>query len=112
VDRRLGFRRKKWHVLFGFFLSFLFLSIFFQKKKKKKKPGVYGTQGVGTTSTKPGSRSGAVVAEINENLWLFGGLGLGNISSSSVLNDLWAYNMSTGIWTWVHGSANIASPGT
>ncbi len=40
------------------------------------KVGIYGTKGIAGTSNKPGSREGAVSwIDLNNNLWLFGGLG-------------------------------------
>jgi len=41
--------------------------------------GIYGTKGVGTASTVPGSRhSGVQAIDLNGDFWLFGGLGYSN----------------------------------
>jgi hypothetical protein len=75
--------------------------------------GVYGTQGVASTSNIPGARGSAVSwIDRGSNLWLFGG-GLPGPS----LNDLWEFSPSTKNWTWVSGSntdfamGNYFSPG-
>jgi chitodextrinase len=75
--------------------------------------GVYGTQGVGSTSNIPSAReviSGTTWADKQGNLWLFGG-----VSPSSSLpggnNDLWKYNISSGQWTWVSGSNGSGGTG-
>jgi hypothetical protein len=65
--------------------------------------GVYGTQGGGAGTNKPGARHHASGwADPNGNLWMFGGYGYA-FASSGMLNDLWKYNISTNQWTWVKG---------
>jgi len=67
------------------------------------KPGVYGTKGVADAANKPGSRYvSSSWSDGSGNLWLFGGYGYAQ-SGSSNLNDLWKYNLSTNMWTWVSG---------
>ncbi|MGA8673510.1 MAG: kelch repeat-containing protein, partial [Terracidiphilus sp.] len=62
--------------------------------------GVYGTQGAAVASNVPGARSGGVGwVDGNSNLWLFGGTDL-----VDKWNDLWQYDVTTGLWTWVAGS--------
>ncbi len=64
--------------------------------------GVYGTMGVPAAGNVPGARSGSVSwIDANGNLWLFGG---------GEFNDLWEFNPSSKMWTWVSGSntANAA----
>ena len=68
--------------------------------------GVYGTQGVASAANVPGARVNAVSwTDSSGNLWLFGGAGpdVGGAAGGN-LNDLWKYNLSTGLWTWVSGS--------
>jgi hypothetical protein len=67
-------------------------------------PVNYGTKGVGNTSTLPGDRveTSAAWADSSGNLWFFGG----DYGSGSY-NDMWEYNVSTGIWTWMSGT-NVA----
>jgi hypothetical protein len=79
--------------------------------------GIYGTLGTGTGSTAPGGREEAVLwADTAGNIWLFGGFGLdsagtgsgGPPPSGAILNDLWEFNITTKMWTWVSG-ANLAN---
>jgi N-acetylneuraminic acid mutarotase len=74
--------------------------------------GVYGTQGTAAPGNAPGGRyyqSGWMDA--SGNFWIFGGLGLA-ASTAGGLNDLWKYNPTTGLWTWVSGSNSANSPGS
>ncbi|MEO7309087.1 MAG: kelch repeat-containing protein [Chitinophagaceae bacterium] len=67
--------------------------------------GVYGAKGVAGVTNKPGGRSrSASWKDGAGNLWLFGGDGRGAINSGN-LNDLWKYNPSTNIWTWMKGDS-------
>jgi len=73
---------------------------------------VYGTQGVAAASNVPGARSGAASwADKSGNLWLFGGAASGTAGSTGFLNDLWKFNISSGLWTWVSGSETLNAPG-
>ncbi len=63
--------------------------------------GVYGTQGTPDQANIPGARETAVVwTEKNGNLWLYGGLMYGGAAYS----DLWEYDPTTNMWTWMSGS--------
>jgi len=65
--------------------------------------GVYGTQGVATSTNFPGARVGASTwTDSLGNLWLFGGFGVDSNGTLGDLNDLWKFN--AGQWTWVKGS--------
>lgn len=67
--------------------------------------GVYGTQGVSASGNKPGVRErSATWKDNNGNLWMFGGIGLGESGSIGQLNDLWKYDITTNNWTWMKGS--------
>ena len=64
--------------------------------------------GVYTSATasnrKPGARYQATSwVDASGIAWLFGGSGLTTSSSTGDLNDLWNYNATTNIWTWVKG---------
>ena len=62
--------------------------------------GTYGSKGIGTTSTTPGSRNSACYwKSIDGNLWLFGG---SSFSNSGIWNDLWMFNKTH--WTWISGN--------
>lgn len=69
-------------------------------------PGVYGPQGVSSSSFVPPNRSGAVGwADASGNLWLFGGLQMfGSGTSSAKLNDLWKFNIENRTWAWMKGT--------
>lgn len=61
--------------------------------------GVYGTQGVGSTSNVPGAREGSVYwTDSSGNFWLYGG---------ADFSDLWSYAPATGQWTWVSGTSTL-----
>jgi len=67
--------------------------------------GVYGTQGVASTSNVPGARIRAISWTDNSgNFWLFGGLGNDSTGTDGALNDLWEFSPATEEWTWVSGS--------
>jgi N-acetylneuraminic acid mutarotase len=68
--------------------------------------GLYGTQGQPAPGNQPGGReSHAMWADLNGNLWIFGGFGFdANSNFPNQLNDLWKYSTSTSQWTWVKGS--------
>lgn len=55
--------------------------------------GVYGTQGTAATANAPGARADAAAwIDSSDNLWLFGGLGYGNVGTGTgKLNDRWRY---------------------
>ncbi len=72
---------------------------------------VWGTQGVAAATNLPASRyeSAAAWTDNNGNLWMFGGLTYN--PSFGNLNDLWKYDPSTNMWTWMQGSNTVNSPG-
>jgi hypothetical protein len=70
--------------------------------------GVYGTQGVASSSNVPGARDSAVAwVDKKGNFWLFGGE-TSATQGRSDFNDLWQY--SGGVWTWVAGSDQLNQP--
>lgn len=73
--------------------------------------GVYVTKGVANLG-RPGARYGAVaVTAPDGTFYLFGGYGCGEGNSWSELNDLWSFNPTTGLWTWLSGSRYAAQAG-
>jgi hypothetical protein len=67
--------------------------------------GVYGTQGVFSSTTVPGSRFGHVLwIDGTNKLWLFGGEYL-NLVGLYGLNDTWCFDITTGQWAWMKGSS-------
>jgi len=68
------------------------------------KKGVYGVQGIAALTNTPGSRySSAYWKDANGNFWLYGGNGYSSLGPGE-LSDLWKYNATTNMWTWVQGS--------
>lgn len=75
--------------------------------------GVYGKQGTAGAGNAPGARSFAVTwVDGAGNFWVFGGDGYDSNGVLGALNDLWAYNPSTQLWSWVSGSNTISGPGS
>ena len=75
--------------------------------------GVYGVQGVAAASNVPGARINAVSwTDTSGNLWLFGGevyqpasyQPWEELEPAVPLNDLWKFNTSARLWTWIGGS--------
>lgn len=68
-------------------------------------PPDYGVKGVPSASNKPGYRQESNTAWVDNlgNLWFFSG---GNCT-----NDVWKYDVPTGIWTWMSGSNVDYDPG-
>jgi len=74
--------------------------------------GVYGTQLLAAAGNFPGSRFYAVSwTDPSGNFWLFGGEGNDSTDSVGGLNDLWRYNPTTGLWTWMSGSNTLGGVG-
>jgi N-acetylneuraminic acid mutarotase len=80
--------------------------------------GMYGSRDIGSTDTLPPSRFGAAAwVDGAGNFWLFGGSGpdllpgMSVPSGDGVFNDLWQYNLQTGLWTWVSGMSGAVADG-
>lgn len=75
-------------------------------------PAVYGTQGVAAPGNQP---SGRVVyaswKDLSGDLWLFGGNDSSFFTGGGCRNDLWRYNIASGLWTWMSGSNLLNQPG-
>lgn len=73
--------------------------------------GVYGTLGDTSISNVPGARRNAFTwTDSSGNLWLFGGYGKDSSGDAGELNDLWVYNPTTYLWTWMGGSKTANAP--
>lgn len=67
-------------------------------------PGVYGTEGVASTSNLPGPREfDTAVTDSSGDVWIFGGYNYDSTISGD-MNDLWMYNPATKAWTWEAGA--------
>lgn len=68
--------------------------------------GIYGTQGVASTTTTPGSRFDASSWSdgAGNNFFVYGGSGYGsNNIGMDFLDDLWKYDVAGNQWTWLRG---------
>lgn len=68
-------------------------------------PGTYGELGVPDPSNEIGARryTEAMVAK-DGGIWIFGGQGIDDEGQLGYLNDLWKYDPTTNIWTWMGGN--------
>ncbi len=64
-------------------------------------PVVYGTQGVAAPANHPESATFGHPSwgDLSGNLWIYGPNGL---------NDLWKFDITTGMWTWMKGTASLS----
>jgi N-acetylneuraminic acid mutarotase len=68
--------------------------------------GIYGTLQVPDAGNNPGARKGASGAAYGNQLFLFGGEGVGESGAlSGYLNDLWTFDINTSQWVWKKGSS-------
>lgn len=75
--------------------------------------GAYGSAGDATASNVPGGRVGpSYWRDLGGNLWILGGEGYDSTGTLGYLNDLWEYSPSSGLWTWVSGSAVADATGS
>ncbi|MCE7859977.1 MAG: hypothetical protein DYG86_09350, partial [Chloroflexi bacterium CFX2] len=64
--------------------------------------GIYGTEDIPDAANVPGARNRSVSwSDASGSLWLFGGVGRDSAGNSGSLNDLWNFDPTTGLWTWV-----------
>lgn len=76
--------------------------------------GSYGTQGVAASGNVPPPRGFAVtwVDRATGILWLFGGQQINSSGVSELFNDLWSYDPTTKLWTWVSGASSPNAAGS
>ena len=69
-------------------------------------PGVPGDLGIPAAANVPTGRADATSwTDSNGSLWVFGGGTLDYQNpNETYLNDLWMFNPSTGLWTWMSGT--------
>lgn len=71
-------------------------------------PGNFGTMGIPSgTNVPPARASYTKWKDASGNFYLFGG----NVTDTSY-NDVWQYNIHTGLWTWISGTSAINDPGS
>lgn len=81
--------------------------------------GTHGTLGVANSNNRPSARATSWRWKDNSgNLWLWAGHGLcndeiGGVSTcSSNMHDMWKYDISTNMWTWMNGSQHWGELGS
>jgi hypothetical protein len=81
-----------------------------------EQPGTYGTRGTPAPANMPGGRDSALSwTDAAGDFWVFGGVGYDSRTNPEVfgdLNDLWKYDPSTNMWTWMSGSNLADQPAT
>lgn len=74
-----------------------------------KQRGIYNAG----AANNPGARTEAASVSDNKGVsYHFGGAGYGEGSKTGLLNDLWKYDSTTGVWTWLSGSKEVGAVGT
>lgn len=75
--------------------------------------GSYGSIGVAAAGNLPPARTDAITwVDSSGVFWLFGGAQLNADGSYlEMFNDLWSYNPTSGLWTWVAGSSSPNATG-
>lgn len=73
-------------------------------------PGSYGTQGIPSINNLPPPRAETQCTWTDNagNLWLYGGQS-SNLAGG-MHDDLWKYDISTNMWTWMNGSNTVDLP--
>ena len=68
---------------------------------------VFGQQGIANSANSPGLRwTSETWTDNSGNLWLFGGYCFSAAVGGGVAyNDLWKYDISTNMWTWMKGDS-------
>ena len=68
--------------------------------------GNYGVQGMAAATNTPGPRENPVTWVDNSgNLWMFGGYGMTINLTTGYLSDLWKFDVTTSMWTWISGNS-------
>ena len=72
---------------------------------QKEQPGFYGAKGVASPSNLPGARDAATSWRgADGKFYLFGGEGVDGFSVAGELDDLWVFDPTTELWTWIAGN--------
>lgn len=72
--------------------------------------GVYGTQGTPAASNVPGGRvPTAAWTDSSGSFWLMGGIGYDSTGKEGYLDDLWWFDPTFKMWTWMGGSNSATS---
>ncbi|HWG77284.1 MAG TPA: kelch repeat-containing protein [Steroidobacteraceae bacterium] len=75
--------------------------------------GSYGTQGVAASGNVPPARAFPTTWVDSAGVfWLFGGDQYGSSGVSAYFSDLWKYDPTSNLWTWVSGSSSPNAAGS
>ncbi|XP_078001250.1 uncharacterized protein LOC144453775 [Glandiceps talaboti] len=101
---KYSIERKTWRFVRGF--------------TERKQPGKYGTIWETSPENNPGCRQHSMSwVDGKGDLWLFGGEGImtdpviNMYSRTHPLSDLWKFNTTVDMWTWMGGAMNIDAGG-
>ncbi|WP_339792194.1 kelch repeat-containing protein [uncultured Imperialibacter sp.] len=76
--------------------------------KSSELPGIFGQKGVPASKNAIGSKAYAKAwTDSAGNIWVFGGFGWDIAGNIGAMNDLWMYNIESGVWMWVSGSEGV-----
>jgi N-acetylneuraminic acid mutarotase len=79
----------------------------------KSAAGSWGTQGQAAAGVVPSARYGAAAwVDASGRFWLFGGYGLDSAGTFGELADLWMFDPTTSMWTWVAGASTAQAAGS
>jgi N-acetylneuraminic acid mutarotase len=74
--------------------------------------GVYGTKGTAAVGNVPGARRfQSAWVDGSGNFWIFGGYGYDKNGNQGSFDDLWKYNPTLNVWTWMSGSSTMDATG-
>ena len=75
--------------------------------------GNYGSRGITASSNWPGARGLSITwTDSVGNVYMFGGYGYDSAGNVGYLNDVWHFDVLSGLWTWLGGSTLISAAGT
>ena len=78
----------------------------------KSAPGSWGTLGQAAAGVVPSARYGAAAwVDASGRFWLFGGYGIDSAGTFGELADLWMFDPTTSMWTWMAGASTAQAVG-
>ena len=79
----------------------------------KSAPGSWGTVGQAAAGVVPSARYGAAAwVDASGRFWLFGGYGVDSAGTFGELADLWMFDPTTSLWTWMGGASTAQALGS
>lgn len=102
------FQKPQYFLLILLVHSYSYAQNFSWRKGSKitNQASLCGTPGVPAAANNPGARQAAATwKDAAGNFWIFGGSGWGAGNSFGLFNDLWRFNPSTNLWTFMKGDS-------